>query len=796
MDKMRSKSLLAKIGIASLAVLTLAGCSTGKDSTDKDDDKDSEEPKVPTAQIARKEVNEFPNMLDLSANPTEETYGVYSTNKFNNFSDLGAWHGYYQPARDNKKLLGGFAGPLIIAEEYPINLSDSINRIQITNKDTKETYDLSRSRYMDLSYYPGRLEQVYDMRGFKLTLSLIYVSNRSVLITTNIENTSEEALNLDISWKGSVFDKTIDGTKEIETGVSLSKDGNAVEVSFGEVREIWNYFATEQVKYYVNREADVTTEIKDLAYESKLKESVSLKLGEKFTTNATESYTFTDEEFAAEKAELSGYMTDQEKHFSENNARWQGYLDNTFVGDNVNEYVEYQNAAVKSIQTLMTNWRSPAGAITYDGTVPSMSYKWFIGMWSWDSWKADVALANFNPELAKNNMRALFDYQIKEDDSLRPQDKGAIIDAIFYNQDEPRGGDGGNWNERNSKPPLSAWAVWKIYEETKDKEFLEEMYLKVVDYHNWWYTNRDHDGNGVAEYGSMVTDMNWLTDDDGKVIKDKDGNPELNDEAVIEAAAWESGMDDATRFDKEGFGDDDIGVKVFENKQGDEVVGYSINQESVDLNAYLYAEKGFLTAMSKELGKEEAAKTYTEEAKKLKEYINTKMYDKETGYYYDLQINEDGSETMLLVNRGKGTEGWLPLWANLATEEQAESVKENMIDAEKFNTHVPFPTASKDNHKFDAQQYWRGPVWLDQALFGVEALQNYGFDAEANEMTKKLFNNAEGLMGNGPIHENYNPLNGKGLSTKNFSWSAAAYYLMYQNALLSNDPTTQTELKD
>jgi hypothetical protein len=33
-------------------------------------------------------------------------------------------------------------------------------------------------------------------------------------------------------------------------------------------------------------------------------------------------------------------------------------------------------------------------------------------MWAWDSWKADVATADFNPELAKNNMRALFDYQI------------------------------------------------------------------------------------------------------------------------------------------------------------------------------------------------------------------------------------------------------------------------------------------------------------------------------------------------------------------------------------------------
>ena len=35
-----------------------------------------------------------------------------------------------------------------------------------------------------------------------------------------------------------------------------------------------------------------------------------------------------------------------------------------------------------------------------------------------------------------------------------------------------------------------------------------------------------------------------------------------------------------------------------------------------------------------------------------------------------------------------------------------------------------------------ATKYWRGPVWLDQALFGVEALQNYDYTKEAKEMTQ------------------------------------------------------------
>lgn len=96
-----------------------------------------------------------------------------------------------------------------------------------------------------------------------------------------------------------------------------------------------------------------------------------------------------------------------------------------------------------------------------------------------------------------------------------------------------------------------------------------------------------------------------------------------------------------------------------------------------------------------------------------------------------------------------------------------------MLDGNKFNATVPFGTASQDNPSFSANQYWRGPVWLDQALYGVEALQNYGYYDQAVTSAKKMFNNAEGLH------------------TKNFSWSASAYYLMYENTLEGNETTSQ-----
>ncbi|HFE9686254.1 MGH1-like glycoside hydrolase domain-containing protein [Clostridium perfringens] len=728
--------------------------------------------------------NDFRNVLNVQGNPQVNLNDSYSTNVSNPFSDMGAWHAYYLPEKGATNLYGGFAGPLIVGEEYPINLSDTISKITLTNSDTGEVYDLSKAKNIMFDFYPGKLVQTYELNDFNLKLELIFATNRSALIKTEIENKKNTDLNLNLEWSGNIFNKspyTIsvndNGEKNYDLGQTLEATQNGVQVNFSNIRSTWSFFSTDQTKFNVEYDGNTSTAINGNTYVTKLDNIVNIKPQNTFKTFSTQSYTFTTEEFNNEQVKINDLLENGDTYFNDNTNRWQNYLNKAFSNTEKDSDPHYKDAAVKSIITLTTNWRSAAGAIKHDGIVPSLSYKWFVGMWAWDSWKQAVATANFDGELAKNNIRALFDYQIKGDDSVRPYDKGTIIDAIFYNKDEQRGGEGGNWNERNSKPPLAAWAVWNVYKETNDIEFLKEMYPKLVDYHNWWYTNRDHDKNGIAEYGGMVHPANNSEDE------------------IILAAAWESGMDNATRFDKEGFGSDDVGVHVFENKDNNgNTVGYSINQESVDLNSYLYAEKGFLKSMADILGKTEDSQKYEVEAKNVGEYIRNNMFDKETGFFYDLQINEDGSEKKLLVNRGKGTEGWMPLWAKVATQDEAELVKENMMDPNKFNTYMPLPTASKDNPKFNPNKYWRGPVWMDQALYGIESLQNYGFKDEAETLTKKLFDNAEGLIGDGPIRENYNPETGQGLHTKNFSWSASAYYLLYKNVLTSNNTTCQESL--
>ncbi len=717
----------------------------------------------------------YKNILNIQGEPKEFTYFApkketdkLGTNYINSFVDLGAWHGYYQPEYGKYSMYGGFAGPFYLAEEYAANLSDSFNKIEIINKITNEKYNLSTGE-VKFDYIPGKLIQSYNLKDMNLVLELIFVTNRTALIKTIITNKTDKELNISLNWSGELYNKLgkwNEKNKEynyISLNNSLKKSENGVLVDFKEKRLVWDYLMSNDTQFQIKHSLPVKTKIKNNVYKSELEKSITILPKDKLVTYTTESYTFTKDEANKEKKLIEDILNNGDKYFIENNKRWQGYIDKTVKIENLNS--KYDIAAVKSVNTLITNWRSPAGAIKHDGITPSVSYKWFNGFWAWDSWKQAVATVNFNEELAKNNIRALFDYQITKNDKIRPQDAGVIIDAIFYNKDEDRDGDGGNWNERNSKPALAAWAVWEVYKVTEDKEFLKEMYPKLKEYHNWWYTNRDFDKNGIAEYGGMVHRLNNTS------------------EEIILAAAWESGMDNAVRFDVEGYGVDDEGVKVLENKDlKGNLIGYSINQESVDLNSFLYAEKIYLSNMAEVLELPKEKKEYLKSAKKVKEYVNKNMFDEETGYYYDLQIGENGNKK-LLVNRGKGTEGYIPLWANLSTKKEAKRVVENIMDKNVMNTYLPFPTSAKDNPKYNPVKYWRGPVWLDQAYFGIIGLNNYGYKKEAQDLSIKLFENSEGLLTDGVIRENYNPETGEGLHCSNFSWSASVYYLIYKDFL-------------
>ncbi|ADD42413.1 MGH1-like glycoside hydrolase domain-containing protein [Stackebrandtia nassauensis] len=681
-----------------------------------------------TARPSRPGPDDFANVLDLHGVPTAAK-PPDDNNPISVFADRGAWHAYALPTASDTDELGGFTGPLYIAQEYPWWLSRAFTRLRVTDAATGEALNLGDDAKPTVDAYPGRLVQSFDVDGVRISLELRYASNRTAFVRAMLTNRGGKTRDLTVSWTGTLLRHD---EEPIKSAPSLHRTDTGVAVGFAEVREIWDYFSSTETRFEVRHADPVNTTVDGDAYVTTLDETVRLRPGSRRSLTWTETYTFTSAERDTESATVAKVLDHPGRYAERADNRWRDYISRAL--DEVT--ADRRPLAVKSVQTLVTNWRSPAGRLKSDGITPSISYIWFTGgLWSWDSWKHAVGVARFDPKLARSVVESMFDHQRAD---------GMIPDCVFYNNIADGGG---NWNERNTKPPLAAWAVWQVYQHDRDRDFLRRMYPKLVAYHEWWYAARDHDGNGIAEYGATVDPGNDT------------------DEAVIEAAAWESGMDNAPRFDV------DKGVSVLRNEDDGELVGYSINQESVDLNAYLYQEKRILADIAEALHRPGDADTLNRDAKRIRGYVREHMYT--DGFFYDADI-----DTKTPVHRGKGIEGAIPLWTGVASKTQAASVRDALMDPDMFRTKVPLPTASRDNPDFSPTEYWRGPVWLDQAYFAIGGLHRYGFHAQARQLTDELITNADGMVSDQPIHENYNPLTGERLNAPNFSWSAAAILLL------------------
>ncbi len=403
--------------------------------------------------------------------------------------------------------------------------------------------------------------------------------------------------------------------------------------------------------------------------------------------------------------------------FEHNRVRWNRYLE-PLVAPQADPVV--RRLIARSVATLIYNWRSPAGGIEHAGVVPSpFAYR---GLWAWDSWKHARALSLFAPRLARDQVRAMFDHQL---------DDGMVPDTVMV---DPRTN-----NMANTKPPLAAWAVHGIYTATKDREFVSEMAPALLRYDAFWEKRR-HEGAPLYSWG---------------------GTGEIE-------ARWESGWDNATRFD---------GVTMI--PAGDHLL---MNTLSVDLNAYLCRDKRLLAELCTLVGKENDAARLRREADAIAAALGAWLFDEERGAFFDVTWPDRVRVPALTAAT------WAPLWCGLATVDQAARVAAHMVDETEFFTPLPLPTVARNDHSFDPDGYWRGAVWIDQAAMGVEALFAHGFVREARRALAVLLS---GLEQHDTFYECYHPIDGRPAAgirpaVAQFAWTAA--HIILATRLINLDP--------
>ncbi|MCP5105535.1 MAG: hypothetical protein GY950_19265, partial [bacterium] len=144
-------------------------------------------------------LKEFPNILNVKNIPAQ----AKDWNSFC-FSDKGAWFGFALPADSSENHLGCFPGPFVMTSGRW--LSGMPAKLFLENSRTGKRIDFSKAVSRNITYYPGRLTQVYRFPNMPVELELIFISGTTAVVKTVIQNKSSESVHYKCGWEGRAFD--------------------------------------------------------------------------------------------------------------------------------------------------------------------------------------------------------------------------------------------------------------------------------------------------------------------------------------------------------------------------------------------------------------------------------------------------------------------------------------------------------------------------------------------------------------------------------------------------------------
>lgn len=290
-----------------------------------------------------------------------------------------------------------------------------------------------------------------------------------------------------------------------------------------------------------------------------------------------------------------------------------------------------------------------------------------------------------------------------------------------------------------SQPPLLTSFIFMVYETYgKNNKWLkqslaqaEQEYTKV-----WMGTTKPH-ARQVYQGLSRYYDINYLHD----------------------LAETESGWDMTPRFARK-----------------------TLNYLPVDLNSLLYKYETDFARAARIFGNEPRAEYWDRRAARRKRTMQQLMWSELKGLYYDYNFVKEKRGTV------SSLAAYFPLWAGLATPEQAKMLVKNLKKFEEkgglattdqqFNQRIP---GGLPNSMPTQWAYPNG--WAPLHFMVVRGLQRYGYHDEARRIARKwLKTNLDWFSKHHVFLEKYNvvqphlpPAKGAYPSQTGFGWTNAIF---------------------
>ena len=192
----------------------------------------------------------------------------------------------------------------------------------------------------------------------------------------------------------------------------------------------------------------------------------------------------------------------------------------------------------------------------------------------------------------------------------------------------------------------------------------------------------------------------------------------------------------------------------------------------VCLNSLLYKNEKDLEQISLWLGHAEDAKKWNQRAEERKKLMTQYLWNDQQGLFFDFNFQTKRMSDYRYAST------FYPLWAGLATPEQAKVVA---ADLKVFEQPGGLPMSTEET---GAQ--WDLPYgWGNIEMLAIEGLRRYGFNADADRISYEFLSTvAENFRRDGTIKEKYNVVTrsseahvelGYEMNVVGFGWTNAAF---------------------
>jgi len=414
----------------------------------------------------------------------------------------------------------------------------------------------------------------------------------------------------------------------------------------------------------------------------------------------------------------------------------------------------------KAKDILNDNWKG-------EHTVPSNHL--YPHQWSWDSAFISIGYSHYNTTRAKKELISMFDGQWKNGmlphiifrakGKYFPNSRYWRVDLSFNSPKLKTSG--------ISQPPVHAIAAFEIYKNSRNKKegkkFLKKLYPKLISYHRYLLTERDPEKTGLVTIfhpweSGFDNSLRW--DEAMNRLKPK-GLPKYKriDNKKVDADQ----RPDSKTYDRYIYLVEIMKKYKYDDKRIYEKIPFKI--KDIVISSILYKANLALLKISK-LIREENKEIEGWIRRTKKNYM--KYFLDKDGLLYDYNVI-----TKKKIKK-KTIAALIPIYTGLLGKKQAKELVSFMehshfCNKECKHNHPVASSTSFHEKDFNPLNYWRGPIWINTNWMIYKGLKNYGFKKEAKNLKKAMIQ----LISDHGFYEYYNPINGDGLGTDKFSWTAS-----------------------